>query len=267
MISDLQQVESNKTALAGVREEEKVGQRTLLDVLNAEQELLNSEVTLFTDKRNLVVASYNVLTAIGRLNSVELKLNSNVYDETAHYDEVKRKIFGTGINYSDGQTEGASLADGKKGGHGRINAANLRPTVTRPSDLNVAPLPKPATQIAPAAGAAPAGTSKPISITPPARGARRPVGAPATPASAPSVSPPLDSNTLPVPPPPPLPSLSPPLDAPTPITPPAGALPKSGQRTLPAGQAQAASQIQRATGEAQLRGSIDGGWTTKSERQ
>lgn len=261
VISDLQQVESNRTALAGVREEEKVGQRTLLDVLNAEQELLNSEVTLFTDKRNLVVASYGVLNAVGRLNSVELKLNSNVYDETAHYDEVKRKVFGTGINYSDGQVEGASPADGKKGGNGRINAANLKPTVTRPSDLNVAPLPRPATPVAPAAGIAPGDTSKPISITPPARGARRPAGAPVTPAATSPMSPPLDSNTLPVPPPPPLPSLSPPLEAPTPITPPSGASPKSGQRNVPA------ENGQKIMGQAQLRGSLDGGWTTKSDKQ
>ena len=255
VISDLQQVESNRTALAGVREEEKVGQRTLLDVLNAEQELLNSEVTLFSDKRNLVVASYGVLSAVGRLNAVELKLNSNVYDETAHYDEVKRKVFGTRINYSDGQTEDASDADGKKGGLGRINAPNLRPTVTRPSDLNVAPLPKPAASVVPRAGASPTDASKPISITPPARGVRRPASAPAMPSSAP-----LDNNTLPVPPPPPLPPLSPPLDAPTPITPPAGAAPKSGQKSTPVDPAR------KPASQAELRGSLDGGWTTKADK-
>jgi outer membrane protein len=257
VISDQQAVTSNRTALAGVREEEKVGQRTLLDVLNAEQALLNSEVTLYGDKRNLVFASYNMLAAVGRLNAVELSLNSNVYDETAHYHEVKRKVFGSSINYSDGQPEGASEADGKKGGLGRINAANLRPTVTRPSDLNVAPLPRPATSVTP--GVNPTDTSKPISITPPARGARKPAVVPATPAAAPSLSPPLDS-TLPVPLPPPLPSLSPPLDAPTPITPPAGAAPKSGQRSVPAEQAK------KLSGQVQLRGSLDGGWTTKSDK-
>ena len=44
--SDRVSVEASRTALNGVREEEKVGQRTLLDVLNAEQELLNAEVNL-----------------------------------------------------------------------------------------------------------------------------------------------------------------------------------------------------------------------------
>src|SRR5690606_838505 len=56
--SDKAQVAANQTALAGVREEEKVGQRTLLDVLNAEQELLNAQVQLETSRRNMIVAAY-----------------------------------------------------------------------------------------------------------------------------------------------------------------------------------------------------------------
>jgi outer membrane protein len=250
VISDQQQVESNRTALSGVREEEKVGQRTLLDVLNAEQELLNSEVTLLTDQRSLVFASYNVLTAIGRLNSVELALNSNVYDETAHYDEVKRKITGLSVNFSDGPVDGASPADARKGGQGRINAANLRPTVTKPSDLNVAPLPAPTRPLGPA------DASKPISITPPARGSRRPAatpaaGAPVGPGAPSSLPPPLPP--LPeLPPLPPLPNLPDP-NLPTPLGPPAGSLPKSG--TAPARQ----EPRQRSADQSQLRGSLDNG--------
>ena len=83
--SDQASVDANRIALAGVREEERVGQRTLLDVLNAEQELLNSEVNLVTTKRNLVVASYAVLAAIGRLNAQELGVAALVYDPEAHY--------------------------------------------------------------------------------------------------------------------------------------------------------------------------------------
>src|SRR5262249_42635626 len=64
--SDTTAVNANRIALAGVREEERVGQRTLLDVLNAEQELLNAEVNLVTDQRNVLVASYAVLSTIGR---------------------------------------------------------------------------------------------------------------------------------------------------------------------------------------------------------
>jgi outer membrane protein len=103
--SDQAGVEANRIALAGVREEQRVGQRTLLDVLNAEQELLNSEVNLVTTKRNLVVASYNVLSTIGRLNSQELGAASLVYDPEAHYLEVRNKWFDVNITHSDGRRE------------------------------------------------------------------------------------------------------------------------------------------------------------------
>jgi outer membrane protein len=81
-------VDANRIALAGVREEERVGQRTLLDVLNAEQELLNSEVNLVTDQRNVLVASYTVLSTT-----------------EAHYSEVRRKWFDVNITHADGRRE------------------------------------------------------------------------------------------------------------------------------------------------------------------
>ena len=70
--SDNAQVAALSTALAGVREEERVGQRTLLDVLNAEQELLNAQVNLVSTKRNIVVAHYTLVSTIGRLNVQEI---------------------------------------------------------------------------------------------------------------------------------------------------------------------------------------------------
>ena len=103
--SDQASVDANRIALAGVREEERVGQRTLLDVLNAEQELLNSEVNLVTTKRNLVVASYNVLSTIGRLNAQELGVSSLVYDPEQHYLEVRGKWGNVNITHSDGRRE------------------------------------------------------------------------------------------------------------------------------------------------------------------
>ncbi len=103
--SDQASVDANRIALAGVREEERVGQRTLLDVLNAEQELLNSEVTLATDRRNLVVASYTVLSTVGRLNAQELGVASLVYDPEQHYQEVRNKWFDISITHSNGKTE------------------------------------------------------------------------------------------------------------------------------------------------------------------
>jgi outer membrane protein len=103
--SDQASVDANRIALTGVREEERVGQRTLLDVLNAEQELLNSEVNLVTTRRNLVVASYAVLSTIGRLNAQELGVASLVYDPEAHYHEVRRKWFDISITRGDGRRE------------------------------------------------------------------------------------------------------------------------------------------------------------------
>ena len=103
--SDQASVAANRIALAGVREEERVGQRTLLDVLNAEQELLNSEVTLATDRRNVVVASYTVVSTIGRLNAQELGVAALVYDPEQHYQEVRRKWSDISITHGDGRTE------------------------------------------------------------------------------------------------------------------------------------------------------------------
>ncbi len=103
--SDKAQIEANQTALSGVREEEKVGQRTLLDVLNAQQELLNSQVQLEITKRNLLVAAYTVIQQIGRLSVAEVGAVGIVYDPEAHYDEVRRKWWGIDITHDDGRRE------------------------------------------------------------------------------------------------------------------------------------------------------------------
>ncbi|MEZ5843799.1 MAG: TolC family outer membrane protein [Hyphomicrobiaceae bacterium] len=116
--SDAAQVRASQTALSGVREEEKVGQRTLLDVLNAEQELLNAQVTQVTDQRNLVLASYTVLSAVGRLSSQDLALTAKVYDPDVHYHEVRRKWWGISITHRDGRRESRNLWES----HGRHEA-------------------------------------------------------------------------------------------------------------------------------------------------
>jgi outer membrane protein len=109
--SDQTQVEANRSALEGVREEEKVGQRTLLDVLNAEQEYLNAQVQLVTTKRNLVVAAYSLLSAIGRLEMPTIGAVANVYDAETHYHEVRRKWWGLSITHGDGRHEFLDLWD------------------------------------------------------------------------------------------------------------------------------------------------------------
>ncbi len=103
--SDLASVAANKTALAGVREEERVGQRTLLDVLNAEQELLNSEVTLATDRRNVVVASYALVSAIGRLNAQELGVSPWCTIPSSTTRRCANKWFDISITRPDGSKE------------------------------------------------------------------------------------------------------------------------------------------------------------------
>jgi outer membrane protein len=89
------QVQAAETALSGVREEAKVGQRTTLDVLNAQQELVSARSTLVTAQRDRVVASYSVLSAVGRLSSETLKLRTETYDARKHYDQVKGLLWGT----------------------------------------------------------------------------------------------------------------------------------------------------------------------------
>lgn len=89
------QVQAAETALAGVREEAKVGQRTTLDVLNAQQELVSARASLVTAQRDRVVASYAVLSAVGLLSADTLKLKTERYDARKHYDQVKGLLWGT----------------------------------------------------------------------------------------------------------------------------------------------------------------------------
>lgn len=89
------QVQAAETALSGVREEAKVGQRTTLDVLNAQQELVSARSTLVTAQRDRVVASYAVLSAVGRLSAETLKIKTDIYDARRHYDQVKGLLWGT----------------------------------------------------------------------------------------------------------------------------------------------------------------------------
>jgi outer membrane protein len=87
-------VRSNEIALDGVRQEAAVGSRTTLDVLNAEQLLLNARVALVRAQHNEAVAAYQVLNAVGKLNAGDLGLAAAVYDPTANYNNVRDKWFG-----------------------------------------------------------------------------------------------------------------------------------------------------------------------------
>lgn len=82
-------VSANELSLEGTRAENSVGNRTILDILNAEQELLNSKVQLVTARRNAYVAGFTLLAAMGRAEARDLGLEGGVlYDPVAEYEKV-----------------------------------------------------------------------------------------------------------------------------------------------------------------------------------
>jgi outer membrane protein len=95
------QVQAAEIALNGVREEARVGQRTTLDVLNAQQELVNARVALVTAQRDRVVASYTLLAAVGRLVPQVLGLHVAVYRPQVHYQQVRDSW--AGVRNPDGR--------------------------------------------------------------------------------------------------------------------------------------------------------------------
>ncbi len=88
------QVRANTVALEGVEQESLVGARTVLDVLDAEQELLQAQVSLVGAQRDEVVAAYQVATAIGRLTVANLDLGVAIYNPQIDYDKVRDAWFG-----------------------------------------------------------------------------------------------------------------------------------------------------------------------------
>jgi outer membrane protein len=95
------QVTASEIALNGVREEAKAGQRTTLDVLNAQQALVNARVALVTAQHDRVVASYAVLNSVGRLSPQVLNLPTTVYDPSVHYQQVRDSW--AGVRTPDGR--------------------------------------------------------------------------------------------------------------------------------------------------------------------
>lgn len=87
-------VEANEVALEGVEREAAVGARTVLDILDAEQELLDSQVDLVRAERDVLVAAFELKTAVGGMTAAALALPVELYDAEAHYDEVRGRWFG-----------------------------------------------------------------------------------------------------------------------------------------------------------------------------
>ena len=90
------QIRAAEIALDGVQREAIVGSRTTLDVLNAEQELLNARVSLVRALADNVVGSYNVASAVGRLTAQDLGLPVEYYDMRQYYNSVRDRWVGLG---------------------------------------------------------------------------------------------------------------------------------------------------------------------------
>ena len=88
------EVRAAEIALAGVREEARVGQRTTLDVLDAQQDVVDARSRLVQAQRDRVVASYSLLSAVGRLGPKPLALPVREYKPEIHYEIVRDKWFG-----------------------------------------------------------------------------------------------------------------------------------------------------------------------------
>jgi len=91
-----EQVKAAKVALDGIRQEQQVGARTIIDVLDQEQSYLNAQVSLVSAQTDQVVAQYQLLSAVGRLTARDLKLKTDLYDPNKHYNEVRDKFIGIG---------------------------------------------------------------------------------------------------------------------------------------------------------------------------
>jgi outer membrane protein len=92
------QISANEIALEGTQREAEVGTRTVLDVLNAEQFLLNSRVSLVRAQRDQFVAAHQLLAAIGVLSGSGMGVSGEIYDPTAHYNDVRYQAFGAGVD-------------------------------------------------------------------------------------------------------------------------------------------------------------------------
>jgi outer membrane protein len=89
------QIRANEIALEGVEQEARVGSRTVLDVLDAEQELLDAKVNLVRAQRDEIVSGFQLAAAMGRLTAQHLKLPVEVYDPTVYYNKTRDRWIGT----------------------------------------------------------------------------------------------------------------------------------------------------------------------------
>lgn len=96
------QIRASELALAGVEEEAKVGSRTVLDVLDAEQELFDARVNLVRAQRDHLVAIFQLRSGLGQMTASALGLPVEIYDPIKHYDDVRNQWIGSGIDKEKG---------------------------------------------------------------------------------------------------------------------------------------------------------------------
>jgi outer membrane protein TolC len=96
------QIEASQIALEGVQKEALVGSRTVLDVLNAEQELLIARVNQVVARRDEIAASYQLKQAVGALTARDLVLPVQLYDVERNYHRDRNRWWGTSV---EGETE------------------------------------------------------------------------------------------------------------------------------------------------------------------
>ncbi len=91
------QAEAGELALTGLRRERELGQRSLLEVLDAEQIAVDGRVAAATSQRDLVIATYELLAAVGRLDVAELGLPIEAYDPATNYETANGRVLGNEI--------------------------------------------------------------------------------------------------------------------------------------------------------------------------
>ena len=142
-------VQANELALEGVRAEQSVGTRTILDVLNAEQELLNSQVLLVTARRDHYVTGFQLLNAMGQAEAKDLGLDGGpLYDPLANY----RRVAGSWNDWADDRIHAPAATrtvSPQEMPASPIVQPNLvpmqtNPAVPRPVQINTTPPPAPA---------------------------------------------------------------------------------------------------------------------------
>lgn len=102
-------------AMEGVQQEAQVGSRTVLDVLNAEQEQFEARVALTRVERDERVAAFQLLAAVGRMTVQEMRLPTLPYDPKAYYHDVRGMWFDTGSPAEDDTVEDRPLSASERG--------------------------------------------------------------------------------------------------------------------------------------------------------